>query len=346
MIPYFIVLLVILFWIFLEKKSLNRKAFWLPLFILVLFESIRSKKVGTDTGAYTSFFEYELDPQYYNFNSDAEYGYQFFEYLLLHLTHNYFWLFLIVGFVVCVSYLSIIKRYSVDYGFSIFLFITLGVYTFFFNGLRQGVAMAIFALSLPYLLEKKFIPYFLICIFASFVHTSALFMIPFYFLVNIEIKSIYKISTVFLFSIISSQLIIQYFAESNKRYESYAEFSDEFGGVLTLGFYFVLLVFLCVVKKIYKIKHVLFDKLFIFYALGIVALIPIALLGSSPSGPQRLLNYFTWVLVLILPYTFFRINNRIIKYIFYILMIIFFYLTTSRFSNLTPYTLNPMFEVF
>lgn len=346
MTPYLFILGLVMFWVYLEKIALNRKAFWVPLLLLSIFAGVRSNRVGTDSGTYTSLFQSNLNTEYYEFNPDVEIGYQYFEYFLLNFTHQYYWLFLITSFIVCFCYLSVIKRFSHDYIFSIFLFITLGLYTFFFNGLRQGVAMAIFALSLPYLLEKKFILYFLICIFASFVHTSALFMIPFYFLVNIRIKLIYKIATVFLFSIISSQLIIQYFAESNKRYESYAEFSDESGGLFILGFYFILLFFIYIMKKIYNIKDAFFQKTFEFYALGIAFLIPVAMLGTAASGPQRLLGYFTWVLVLILPYIFLRINNKIIKYFFSILMIVFFYLTTSRFSNLMPYTLNPVFEVF
>ncbi|WP_252513936.1 EpsG family protein [Acinetobacter lwoffii] len=346
MTPYFIILFSILLWLNLEKYLLNRKAFWIPLGVLSIFAGIRSNKVGTDSGAYTSTFQSNLHPDYYEFNPDVEVGYQYFEYLLLNFTHQYYWLFLITSFLICFCYLNIIKRFSHDYIFSIFLFITLGLYTFFFNGLRQGVAMAIFALSLPYLLERRFILYFLICIFASFVHTSALFMIPFYFLVNIRIKLIYKIATVFLFSIISSRLIIQYFAESNKRYESYAEFSDESGGLFVLIFYLILLIFIYMIKKLYNINDITFQKIFEFYALGIALLIPVAMLGTAASGPQRLLSYFTWVLLLILPYVFLKINNKIIKYIFSILMIVFFYLTTSRFSNLTPYILNPVFEIF
>ncbi|MFX6505652.1 EpsG family protein [Acinetobacter baumannii] len=346
MTPYFFILGLVIFWICLEKIALYRKAFWVPLLLLSIFAGVRSNRVGTDSGTYTSTFQLNLDPDYYEFNPDIEVGYQYFEYLLLNFTHHYFWLFLITAFLTCFCYLRVIKKYSQDYIFSVFLFITLGVYTFFFNGLRQGIAMAIFTLALPYLLEKKFTIYLVICGFASLIHISALFMVPFYFLVNLNIKLIYKIFFVFLLSIIFSQLVIRYFSESNKRYEVYAEFTDESGGLLVLSFYFILLIFIYVMKKIYNIKDAFFQKTFEFYALGIAFLIPVAMLGTAASGPQRLLSYFTWVLVLILPYIFLRINNKIIKYIFSILMIVFFYLTTSRFSNLTPYILNPIFEVF
>lgn len=346
MIPYFVVLFIVLIWLTLEKYALNRKAFWVPLFLLSIFAGIRSSKVGTDTAAYTALFQMNFDPKYYEFNSDVEIGYQYFEYALLNLTHSYYWLFFVTAFFIFYCYFRIIKKFSKDYILSVFLFITMGIYTFSFNGLRQGIAMAIFSLSLPYLIEKKIINYFVFCILASLIHISALFMIPFYFLVNLNIRLIYKLGVAFLFSIISSQLIVQYFAEKNKRYEGYAELSDDAGGLFLLGFYFVILIFVYMVDKLYKNTDIFFKKSFEFYALGVVALIPVAMLGTAASGPQRLLNYFTWVLILILPYTFLKLNNKVIKYTFCFLMVVFFYLTTSRFSNLTPYTINPIFEVF
>lgn len=346
MTPYLFILGFVMFWVYLEKITLNRNAFWVPVLILSIFAGVRSNKVGTDSGVYTSLFQSKLNIEYYEFSPDVEVGYQYFEYFLLNFTHQYYWLFLITSFIICFCYLSIIKRFSRDYIFSVFLFVTLGLYTFFFNGLRQGIAMAIFSLSLPYLIERKIIPYLLICTFASLIHISALFMIPFYFLVNVNIKLIYKIVSMFLFSVITSQLVIQYFAESNKRYESYAEFSDQSGGFFVLAFYLILLIFIYIIKKLYHIYDIAFQKIFEFYALGVVFLIPVAMLGTAASGPQRLLSYFTWVLVLILPHLFLRVDNKAIKYIFSILMIVFFYLTTSRFSNLTPYILNPIFEVF
>ena len=94
MLPYLFILGFVMFWIFLEKKSLNRKAFWIPLSVLTIFASIRSYLVGTDTGSYTANFRNSLHPEYYYFRDGVEYGYQLLEYYLLHITNNYFWLFL------------------------------------------------------------------------------------------------------------------------------------------------------------------------------------------------------------------------------------------------------------
>ena len=346
MLPYLLVLGFVTFWIVLERKALNRKSFFIPLIALSLFAGIRSYRVGTDSDNYTSDFRDNLDVQYFEFREGVEIGYQLLEYILLSLNANYFWLFFITATIVVYCYLKIIKKYSVNYWFSIFLFVTLGVYTFFLNGLRQGLAMAIFALALPYLLEKRLLAYLIVCFFASLFHTTALFMIPFYFLVNLRIKPFYKIVATFIGSLLVSRLLIQYLAASNARYEGYAGEDQEGGGYITLGFYIIIMLFTYVVIRIYEVKDKQLMQLFTLYAIGVVFIIPIAMLGANPSGPQRLLNYFTWTLVLILPFIFKKINNAYVTSVAVVLFTIYFILTTSKFSNLTPYIINPIFEIF
>lgn len=346
MLPYLLVLGFIMFWVILEQKALNRKAFFVPLMLLSTFAGIRSYFVGTDSGTYTRNFRSNLNVYNFEFEKGVETGYQILEYILLRINADYFWLFFITSIGIVCAYLSIIRKYSVNYTFSVFLFITLGIYTFFFNGLRQGIAMAIFSLATPYLLEKKFFSYLAICVFASLFHITALFMIPFYFLVNLKIKPLYKIISTFLGSLFISSFLINYIAATNQRYESYTEISEEAGGLLTLGFYTILLLFIYLIIYLYKIKDQYIIKLFTFYAVGVVSVIPIAMLGAMASGPQRLINYFTWTLILILPVIFKRINNIYATSLAIVLFLVYFVLTTTRFSNLTPYMINPIFEIF
>lgn len=346
MLPYLLVLSFVMFWIILERKALNRKSFFMPLIILSVFAGARSFIVGSDSENYTRNFRISLDVHSFASTEGRELGYRVLEYALLLLDAEYFWLFTLTGIIVVYCYLTIIKKYSFNYTFSIFLFITLGVYTFFFNGLRQGISMAIFAISLPYLLEKKLILYLTIVLIASLFHISALFLIPFYYLVNLNIKPLYKLIISFLGSFLLSRIAINYIASSNDRYQNYTEVSESAGGLVTLGFYFLILMFIYFISKIYKIRDEQFEKMFTFYGVGVVFVIPIAMLQISASGPQRLLNYFTWILILILPIIFKKINNTYITCTFVILCMVYFILITTKFSNLTPYVINPIFEIF
>jgi len=346
MIPYLLVLGFVILWVVLERKSLNRKAFWIPLTTLSLFAGLRSYQVGTDSGTYTRLFRSNLNIYNFEFQENVELGYQLLEYMLLRMNADYFWLFFLSSIIIVYCYLTIIKRYSVNYTFSVFLFITLGVYTFFFNGLRQGIAMAVFTIALPFLIEKRLIIYLIICFVGSLFHISALFMIPFYFIVNLRVKPIYKILATFLGSLLTSRLAVSYVAGTNERYEGYAQVTESTGGHLTLGFQTMLVLFVYSFIYIYRIKNKQFLKIFTFYASGVLFVIPLALLGTNPSGPQRLLSYFTWTLVLILPFVFRKINNSYATAGTVILCLIYFVLTTSKFSNLSPYILNPAFRIF
>lgn len=346
MLPYVLMLLLVMFWVLIEKKSINRNSFWVPLLILSLFAGVRSSQVGTDSWKYAIDFLNTTYIDGFRFSEYKEPGYYAIKYLISRFTQNYFWLFFTVALIINSCYLRILKRYSTNYLFSILFLITLGTYAFIFNGMRQGIAMAILALALPYLLQKKLIPYLIIVSVASTFHITALSMVFFYFLTHIDIKNIYKIIISFVISLVSSSIIISYLASSNPRYEVYTEESENPGGYLTLSFYAVLALFLYFVKYLYRIKNQEFDTLLTFYSVGVVSIIPLALLGTNPSGPQRLIYYFTWILALLLPIALKNINNKLVYLGTFVLSIIFFVLTTSRFGNLTPYIINPIFEIF
>lgn len=344
--PYLFIISLVMFWIYFEKITLNRKAFWVPLFLLSIFAGIRSSKVGTDTGAYAAIFELNLDPRYYEFNPNVEIGYQYFEYILLNLTHNYYWLFLIAAFFIVYSFLLIIKKYSINYLLSVFVYITLGIYTFFFNGLRQGIAIAICFLALPYLINKIFLKYLLFVFLASFFHISAWVMLPFYFLVHANFKLQYKVLSSFLFSLFVSGLLISYLAQDNIRYEAYTEVSDSAGGYIMLLFYLffaIVICLLCKKERLINNEYKVFEQI---YLCGLFLVIPITFLGTSASGPQRVLNYFIPMLVFLIPFIVSKLKYNFVKFIFYFCLVIFFYVTTMRFSNLTPYLINPVFEIF
>ncbi|ENU80970.1 hypothetical protein F975_00828 [Acinetobacter sp. ANC 3789] len=345
MIPYLFILLFVMVWVIFEKYSLNRRAFWIPTLALSLFAGIRSYRVGTDTGAYVSNYISNLNPSYFQFRDDVEKGYQLFDYLLLNITHNYFWLLFLTAFFIVFSYLRFIKKYSQDYVLSVIIFVTFGAYTFMLNGLRQAIAMAIFLYAIPALINKKLLQYVLICLFASLFHISALIMIPFYFLVNVNIKNIYKIMTVLVVAFIGASPIIKYMAKDNARYEGYTT-NDDFSGLFTLGLYVVVALFVLVVNVKLKIKDELFNKLLTLYLLGIALLIPVSLLGAGASGPQRILNYFTWTLMLIFPILINKFKGFSVKLFFIILCVVYYYLATSKFSNLSPYMINSTFEIF
>lgn len=345
MLPYFLLLGFVLFWIFLEKKSLRRKAIIIPVLMLSLYAGVRHYSVGSDTKSYVSNFLYDI-PSILVFDNGRELGYQLFEYYILSLNNNYFWLLFLSALLVVICYLSFFKKYSEEYLLSVFIFITFNLYTFFFNGLRQGIAMAISAWSLPYIIERKFIKFLFIVIIASLFHQSALILILFYMILNLRFKLEYKIIGVFVGSLIFSGLVITYLAVANDRYSIYAEESSKSGGYLTLIFYILIGLICFFWYKKYNFSNYFINKVNEFFICGIAFIIPVALLGTSASGPQRLLYYFVWCSCLLIPYILKSLSNIYIYISFLFFSLIYFYLFTSKYANLSPYLLNDSLRIF
>ncbi|WPC34790.1 EpsG family protein [Acinetobacter sp. YWS30-1] len=346
MLPYFLILIFVIFIIVFEKYAVNRKAFLFPFLSLVLFASIRSDEVGADTKNYTLNFNNNFLIDNYSFNDGIELGYKFLEYFILYFTNNYFWLFFISSCIVIFCYLYIFKKFSVNYFISVFTFISFGYYTFFFNGLRQGIAMALSALSLPYLINNNFFKYFLVIFIASFFHKSALILILFYFLVNMRFKFEYKLILILFTSLILSPLVISILSSHYERYSSYSSASENSGGYLTLIFYLLIGLIGYFSLFLSEKDNVTFNKIFQLYFLGVIFIIPIAMIGTSASGPQRLLFYFSWLSCFIIPYFFDKIRGNFAYFTFFALCFIYFYLITTRFSLLVPYSINSVFRIF
>lgn len=88
--------------------------------------------------------------------------------------------------IIVVLYVKAIWDYSEHFTFSMYLFITMGYWITSANIIRQFVATAILFYGFRYLKNGNFIKY-AICVLVAFgFHTSAIIMLPFYFILRLE----------------------------------------------------------------------------------------------------------------------------------------------------------------
>ncbi|MCT9356074.1 EpsG family protein [Acinetobacter baumannii] len=346
MIPYLIVLFFVMLITFIESKHLSRRAIIIPSFFLILLSSLRSNIVGTDSRTYTLAYDFNYDPYRYGFDPNIEYGYQLLDSIILNFSHNYFWLFFITSFFIVTFYLTTIKKLSENYIFSIFIYITFGFYTFAFNGLRQGIAMAICFFALPFMLERKFFKYLLFILFSSLFHVASLIMLFFYFLVYLKTKLEYKVTSVLIGSSLLSSVGITYLAQGNDRYQHYTEVADKSGGYLTLGFYVLIGIIVYILGRTERQNNENYRVFEVIFLCGLAFVLPVSLLGTDPSGPQRIFYFFAYMVIFLIPIVLRKLKSKIFKVLFVLLAIVYFCLITSKFNNLVPYILNPHFEVF
>ena len=73
-----------------------------------------------------------------------------------------------------ICFMSFLKRYSENFTFSVFVYITLGTFVFTLAAIKQVLAMAMLTLAFPHLQRRNWIRYYLIVWLAMLLHTYAL----------------------------------------------------------------------------------------------------------------------------------------------------------------------------
>lgn len=119
-------------------------------------------------------------------HSDSGRGFYIFETVISVLTNNSETAFrLIVALCHTIPLISVFRRYSPSYGFSVFMFAALGCHMgWMMNGIRQFLACTMIFAATPLMINKKYIPLIAVILLAYTVHTSAIIMLPIVFVVQ------------------------------------------------------------------------------------------------------------------------------------------------------------------
>ena len=317
--------------------------------LLVLFAGLRDRAIGTDTGNYVGWLN-RVNSLEDVLAFHTEIGFSFLVLVGSWLSDGYAAYLLLIALVAVSFYLIPILKLVPRYEVAIFVFISLGFYTFFFNGARQGVAAAICFFAMPWLLERKAIPYFLTIAFATLFHKTALVALPLYFiaasrvgwreLLLIVAGAVFLSITLSSFAQLAAILI-------DEKYATYGQ-SGECGGEVKVAFLLGQALLLLYFKKQVGHNNIFYGRLLNIYLIGLVPALASVISSLNPSGVLRLTTYFSHTSILLWPMVFMsfrRFDNRaIVTSSFFIIAVAYFILTTSMFSKLTPYQLNS--EIF
>lgn len=346
MFPYLLLIFIVMSWVSLQEAAVKRKSVFVTLIILVAFSAVRNYTVGSDSPAYTYPFRQNIDPNTLNYDIRLELGYQYLQRQILSFTHEYYIFFAVMTLIATLPILLTIKNKSINFKLSLFIYLTFGFYFNIFNPERQSIAMAISFYALPYLFDKKIVKFTLLIILASTFHISAWIMIPIYFVCHANIRDHYKVVACFLASYLGSALLISYLSQSNDRYLQYTEqIADGGQGRLTLYLNILLAASMYLYGAIDKNLGNTFMKCRLIYASGVAILIPIAMLSTDPSGPQRILGYFSYTLMLMIPIILMKIRTPIVVYSFIVVGLIYYMLIVYNLGGIYPYKLNEFFEI-
>lgn len=175
------------------------------IFLLFLLMSIYALrwKTGTDSYGYYKNFFYIGQQSVLDLIGKRDWGFSVLTAMIYKLfSGNYIIYNYILAAITYIPVILILKKYSSDFLFTIFLYITIMAYYWPFNGVRQSIACSICFASSPLLYEKKYIKYCFWVGIAFLFHSTALIMIPLILIVTNKSWSI-KIIIFSVFFIIS-----------------------------------------------------------------------------------------------------------------------------------------------
>jgi cbb3-type cytochrome oxidase subunit 3 len=165
---------------------------------IAVIQGLRSVYVGIDLfrpGGYLPALRFAKDlnllagEKLYNF----EIGYSIYSIIFANLNvSDQLYLFIVaVTIILPIGYIWI--KNSKMPGLSVFIYLTLGFFTFSFSGLRQSIALAITFLSYKFIKEKKLIQFLLCIALAMSFHKTAIIFVIAYPLYYLRIKPFYFI---------------------------------------------------------------------------------------------------------------------------------------------------------
>lgn len=368
MLPYYIFLAVIMaLYAIYQRDRTNKVALAATAVVFIAFAGLRDSTVGTDTGGYTRSFkssklqeviddisvnkEDPLAPP--NLEGDTlwekltdEPGFYYLKVAGRLLGDNYAILLLLVALIVCIGTLGGIHLVSQHELVSLFVFITLGLYTFSFNAERQGIAVAIYCLAIPYLIKRDLLRYTLVVAVAAMFHRTIVVTLPLYFLFTMRFspKSVLFIVagigvlTAFMPFLIDFGSTIEY----KYRVYTYNEQSTGRGLGLT-AFYTVLAVFFVWWRQ-FMDRRLLrrYDVFLHMIICAAVIYLVVAGMGLYVET-NRFANYLQIAAMFLWADVFANPKHRpswAMATLFVVGHLIYFYIFTDRMASLTPYMWN------
>lgn len=220
----------------------------LPMFILLAF---RNQSMGADTGTYWDLYRFASKVSFSElcFTQKMEPGFLVVEWVFAKMFPKpEIFQIIYVGFYFVACFLFIVKNTKEKFLF-VFLFCTLGLFKFFFTGIRQCIAICICLFSYSAVKDRHIFKYLAIILIAGLFHKSAFFFLPVYFVYTLKHNKINLIIYISLIIVCTAIIIpvFPYFASLI----GYGDYDIEFtgNGFIRFFIYFFLLLSTVFIKN-------------------------------------------------------------------------------------------------
>ena len=166
---------------------------------MALMAALRSHTVGADTARYVEALEYYSKlPKNRVLFADLVWPFDFEKgYLLLtqfcaliNMPASVF--LLLIALVIYIPLFFAINRYSKIPYISILAFMAMGFFSYSLGIFRQMMAMSIVLCGVKFIEQKEWAKYLALVVIAFTIHTTAIIMVPVYFLAQIPVRKYWK----------------------------------------------------------------------------------------------------------------------------------------------------------
>ncbi|MCP4265130.1 MAG: EpsG family protein [Candidatus Brocadiaceae bacterium] len=351
MLVYYICLFIVTTAAYFDQVSENKyRTHWFFIFAIfismVLVAGLRGLYVGSDTIAYfNTFVKYRTFSDVWLTSSSMEPGYLILNVIVHSVSDQYPVMLVASAIIVVFCYMKAIYKFPFNHAIAFFVFISLGFYTFFFNGVRQGIACAIYSLSLHALIDGKFRRYAIYVIIACLFHKSVIIALPLYFLFRqktslkfvIYMVAIAALATIFFDSVMNLGVLI------SEKYHTYQEIKASGGKLLTLFYLLISIFFLVSRSHISDADLETYDCLLNMLLLGSTIYI-VVVFSTGHIEITRVAIFFLIASFFLWPIFFRNIREtkkrQLIGLIFFVGHLVYFYIYLSKIGHLTPYQFN------
>lgn len=213
------------------------------MFSLIVISGLR-KNIGD-----TYFYMHSFKINNYDWNyilNEKEIGFGVLQMLLKSYSNDPQVLIFSTALITNFLIILILARYSGVFELSTYVYITGGLFLVSMNGIRQVLAAAIVFTATKFIINGNWIMYFIIVIFASTFHQSALILLPIYFLARYKawskatiIMLAFSLLIVISYNLFSSLL---FSAIEDTEYGKYSEFQEGGANVIRVAVYALPLV--------------------------------------------------------------------------------------------------------
>ena len=325
-----------------DKKQ--KRCFYVALvFIFLLFVGCRSIYLGSeDTQQYVySFSKARLSTSltdYLASRTATETGFNVFEWFLTHILRFDQAIILVTSFLYIASVCVFADRNSKNPALTITLYITIELFLFNIQGMRQSIAMSLCLLSYEFIKNRKLVPFLLLCFLALTFHRTAVVFFPMYFLYGLKVTRIRVLALlpIFILVLLFSKYIV---SVANDVFSSGGidrQYSDSTGngGFFTLVIHLVIIVFSLFSMQKFGDKN----NCLLFYT-SLLSLLCFTMRYFGVREAERISFYFSYAQLALLPNSLasFDRKSRIGVGILVVCLATFIFISKLTNNNFLPY---------